>query len=319
MARPNHPTSPNLHQAIDFTAVLKASQTLASTLQLEDLLRQLTQIILQNSGGDRCLLVLPDETDQWRVRAIAQSGPQGTTPTVQLCAEPLDHGPAIPIKLIQYVKNTQETVVIDELATELPVVDAYLQQHQPQSVLGLPLLNQGRCIGVICLENRLASGVFTSDRLLVLNFLSTQAAIALENARLYTQAQKGQRRLAALMGNLPGMAYVAANDEHRKMDFVSEGCFDLTGYTSDELTHNRVTDFAAMMHADDAEAVGLEVETAVAAGRPFRVVYRIRTKQGEKKWLLEQGQAVLDDHGNPTMLEGLIIDISDRKAAEEAS
>jgi PAS domain S-box-containing protein len=325
MARPNDPTPPNLNQAIDFTAVLKASQTLASTLQLEDLLRQLTQIILHNSGGDRCALVLLEETDKWEVRAISQPGPPGSASTVQLCAEPLDTCPAVPIKLIQYVKNTQETVVIDDLATELPVVDTYLKQHQPKSVLGLPLLNQGRCIGVLCLENRLTRGVFTGDRLLVLNCLSTQAAISLENARLYTQAKEDQtqakedqRRLAALMGNLPGMAYLAANDDHWTMHFVSEGCFELTGYTSDELINNRVTDFGTLIHTDDAEAACREVEAAIAARRPYRVVYRIRTKQGEEKWLWEQGQAVLDDNGNPTLLEGLIIDINDRKQAEIA-
>ncbi|MGD1905658.1 MAG: AAA family ATPase [Leptolyngbyaceae cyanobacterium] len=302
----------DLNQAIDFATVLKASQTLASTLKLEDLLCQLTQIILQNSGSDRCILVLPDETGRWQVQAIS------TPAETQLCAEPLEDHPALPLKLIQYVKNTQETVVLDDLATELPVVGDYLRQHHPQSVLGLPLLHQGRCVGVVCLENRLTHGVFTGDRILVLNFLATQAAISLENARLYTQAQTDQRRLAALMSNLPGMAYLAANDEHWTMHFVSEGCSELTGYTSDELINNRVTDFAAMMHADDAEAVGLEVETAISANRPYRVVYRIRTKQGEEKWLWEQGQAILDDNGNPTLLEGLIIDISDRKAAEQA-
>ncbi|MEO1094319.1 MAG: AAA family ATPase [Cyanobacteria bacterium J06638_28] len=300
------------NQAIDFATVLKASQTLTSTLKLKDLLCQLTQIILQNSGADRCALILPDATDQWQVRAIA------TLAETRLCTEPINNHPALPIKLTQYVKNTQETVIINDLETPLPVVDDYLKHHQPQSVLGLPLLNQGRCIGVICLENRLTRGVFTGDRLLVLNFLSTQAAISLENARLYTQAQEDQRRLASLMSNLPGMAYLAGNDEHWTMHFASEGCLELTGYTSDELIHNRATDFGSMIHADDAEAVGREVEAAIAAQRPFRVVYRIRTKQGKEKWLWEQGQAILDDSGQPTLLEGLIIDISDRKQAEIA-
>ncbi|MEM9806358.1 MAG: AAA family ATPase [Cyanobacteria bacterium P01_D01_bin.56] len=174
----------SLNQTIDFVSVLRASQTLSSTIQLDKLLRQLTQIILQNSGGERCALVLPDETGECQVRAI-------TTPNeTQLCADPLTHSPNVPVKFIRYIKNTQEVVVIDNLDTHLPVVDDYLRQQQPKSLLCMPILNQGRLIGILYLENCLTSGVFTEERILVLNFLCTQAAISLENARLYNQVQQ---------------------------------------------------------------------------------------------------------------------------------
>ncbi|NEQ43262.1 MAG: AAA family ATPase [Leptolyngbya sp. SIOISBB] len=303
----------SLNQTLDFASVLKASQAISSTIQLDDLLSQFIQIMLTNSGSDRCALLLPDEAGIWQVRAMAT--PQET----HLGTEPLDNNPHVPVKLIQYVKNTQEALVIDDLETDMPVVDDYLRHHQPSSVLCLPILNQGRCIGVLYLSNQLTSGVFTNERILVLNFLCIQASISLENARLYTKTQEDQRRLATLMSNLPGMAYLAGNDRHWTMYFASEGCFELTGYTSDELTNNRVTDFGSIIHPDDIEATCLEIEAAIAAQRPYQVVYRIRTKQGEEKWLWEQGQAMWDDNGHPTWLEGLIIDISDRKAAEEAS
>jgi predicted ATPase/signal transduction histidine kinase len=177
-------SSSSINTTLDFAAILKASQALSRTIQFEDLLCQLTQIILQNSGGDRCALILPSENKVWEVRAIA-------TPTAtELCSEPLENNPNVPVKLIQYVKNTQQVVVIDDLETDLPVIDNYLRLHQPKSVLCLPILNQGHLVGILYLNNRLTSGVFTDDRIIILDFLCTQVAISLENARLYNQVQQ---------------------------------------------------------------------------------------------------------------------------------
>ncbi|MEH2235378.1 trifunctional serine/threonine-protein kinase/ATP-binding protein/sensor histidine kinase [Nostoc sp.] len=177
-------SSSSINTTLDFAAILKASQALSRVIQLEDLLHQLTQVILQNSGGDRCALILPNENQVWEVRAIA-------TPTeTKLYSEPLENNPNVPVKLIQYVKNTQQVVVIDDLKTDLPVIEDYLRLQQPKSVLCLPILNQGHLVGILYLKNRLTSGVFTSDRIIILDFLCTQVAISLENARLYNQAQQ---------------------------------------------------------------------------------------------------------------------------------
>ncbi|WP_292739297.1 GAF domain-containing protein [Nostoc sp. JL31] len=86
-----------------------------------------------------------------------------TSETTQLYSEPMEENLSIPVKLIQYVKNTQEMVVIDRLKTDLPVIDEYLTQQQPQSFLCLPILHQGNLIGILYLQNRSTSGVFTSE------------------------------------------------------------------------------------------------------------------------------------------------------------
>ncbi|WP_039961630.1 ATP-binding protein, partial [Kamptonema sp. PCC 6506] len=185
----NHSSSSSINTALDFAAIIKASQALSSTIQLDELLHQLTQIILQNSGGSLCALILPNTDGQWQVRAIA------TPEATELCTQPIEGNINCPLKLIQYVKNTQEIVVIDDIKTDLPVIDEYLNRQQPQSVLCLPILNQGHLIGILYLENRTTRGVFISDRILILNFLCTQAAISLENARLYQQSQDWAQQL----------------------------------------------------------------------------------------------------------------------------
>jgi len=179
----------SLNVLLDFTAILEASQSLSSTIELDELLCQLTQSILQNAGGDRCTLLLPDSDDVWHVEAIAT--PENTT----LSSEALEGNSDLPVKLIQYAKNTQTLVMIDDLETDLPVMDDYLRQQQPKSLLCLPLLSQGHLIGLLHLENRLTSCMFTEDRIQILNFLCTQAGISLENARLYKQAQAYSQQL----------------------------------------------------------------------------------------------------------------------------
>ena len=177
-------SSTDFNQTIDFVSVLKASQALSSTIHLDKLLSQLTEIILQNSGSDRCTFMIPSNTDEWQVRAVASSE------SVECCFEPLSQHSKLPIKLIQYVQHAQEVVVIHNLDTPLPVIDDYLTRQQPKSILCQPLLNQSHCVGILLLENSLTSGVFTQERLHVLNFLCAQAAISLENARLYQQVEQ---------------------------------------------------------------------------------------------------------------------------------
>ncbi|MEM9090653.1 MAG: ATP-binding protein, partial [Cyanobacteria bacterium P01_F01_bin.53] len=176
---------------LDFTAMLRASQALSRSIELNDLLQQLTTLILQNSGGDRCALLLPNSSGLWEVKAIA------TTDTTNLCTETLEGNPNVPVKLIQYVKNKQDTVIINNLQTDLPIIDDYLSTQQPKSILCLPLLNQGKAIGILYLRNQSTSGAFTAQRLVTLNFLCSQAAISLENSRLYQQAQAYAEQLEA--------------------------------------------------------------------------------------------------------------------------
>ena len=176
-------SSTSINHALDFSTLLQISQVISSTIDLDELVQILTQTMLQNSGAERCVLILYQDR-QWQVRAMA------TWEHISLQTEPLENNPTVPVKLIQYVKNTLATVAIDHLKTDLPVIDDYLEHHQPESLLGLPILNQGNLVGILYLENRITSGVFSRDRLLVLNFLSSQAAIALENARLYHQVQQ---------------------------------------------------------------------------------------------------------------------------------
>ncbi len=130
---------------------------------------------------------------------------------------------------------------------------------------------------------------------------------------------ESQRMLATLMSNLPGMAYRCRHDADWTMEFVSDGAFALTGYTSAELLASRNIAYAALIHPDDRELVAREVDEGVRVRGPFRIVYRIQPAHGPEKWVWEQGCGVFAGNGELLALEGFITDITEAKRAEEVT
>jgi predicted ATPase/signal transduction histidine kinase len=191
-------SSTNISTALDFTSVLKAAQTISSSIELNELVTNLTQIILENSGAKKSALILLDN-DAWEVKAITLINQESNSPEkIQtiIDSQSLDTCEDIPRKIINYVKNTRQTIVIDNCQTDIPgAIGEYMLEQQPKSVLCTPITNQGKLVGILYLENKLTTGVFTKERLQVINLLSSQAAISLENARLYQKAQQALQDL----------------------------------------------------------------------------------------------------------------------------
>jgi PAS domain S-box-containing protein len=236
-------SSHSLNEVLDLAALLQVSQAISSTIDLDELLQTLSQAMLKTSGGDRCVLLLCQD-NQWQVRAIANL--QETI----LESVSLENNSTLPIKLIQYIKNTSETIVINNLTTDLPgIVDDYLHQYQPKSVLGLPIINQGNLVGILYLENSLVSDIFTSDRLLALNFLATQAAISLENARLYHQVNQALQDIQYKEAQSRGIFEAVADgllitnlETGRVMDANPAYC-QMHGYSYSEILQLNPLDF----------------------------------------------------------------------------
>ncbi len=139
-----------------------------------------------------------------------------------------------------------------------------------------------------------------------------------ERRRAELAIREGERRLATLMANLPGMAYRCKADRDWTMEFVSQGCTPLTGYDSKDLVGNRTLSYKDVIHPDDRQHVYDDIEEALAKGTAFEIEYRIVTAQGQEKWVWERGRLVESHTGEPGILEGFVLDVSERKKAEEA-
>jgi len=184
-------TSTSISEALDLATLLKASQAISGEIELDQLLTTLLKIVIANAGADKCVLLLKQDLDL-KVVALVE---EGQLPQL-LPSIPLESSWDVPISLVNSVKrNLKPLVLVDARVEPHFVGDIYIQKNQPTSVLCSPILNQGLLIGVLYLENNLTVGAFTSGRIEVLNMLASQAAISLENARLYQAAQQSLTNL----------------------------------------------------------------------------------------------------------------------------
>ncbi len=177
---------------LDLSTVMKASQAISGEIVLGNLLTKLMQIAIENAGAETGFLVL-DKAGKLLIEA--SGGANKDEITVQQ-STPVESSRQLPISIINYVARTQENIVLTDAAVEgLFTADTYIINQKSKSILCTPIVYQGKLIGVLYLENNLTTGAFTAERLEVLQLLSSQAAISIENARLYNDLEKANAGL----------------------------------------------------------------------------------------------------------------------------
>ena len=174
---------------LDLATVIKVSQAVSGEIVLEKLLDTLMRTAIEHAGAERGLLLLP-RGDELRIAAEATT--RGDTVIVRLTDQSMAAA-ALPESIVQYVVRTQDSVLLDDAAAPNAfAADAALGARHARSILCVPLRNQAKLTGVLYLENTLTPHVFTPTRSAVLTLLASQAAISLENARLYAERQRAE-------------------------------------------------------------------------------------------------------------------------------
>ena len=186
-------TTTGTGELLDLATLMKASRTLSETIELEGAIANLMQVARENAGAETLALMLFEEQALTLIAKITGEERSAIAPI------PVEASNSVPLMVINQVKNNREPLVLENASLDKNLAgDAYIQQQQPLSILCLPLVaraasvkeNRGQLIGILYLENNQVAGAFTSDRVEVLNLLCSQAAMALENARLYRRSQQ---------------------------------------------------------------------------------------------------------------------------------
>src|SRR3981081_1395443 len=288
-------------------------------------------IAVEPAGAERGLLIL-SHGGELRIAAEARTGREGVDVQLQ---DGLVTPSDLPDSLLHYVIRTQESVILDDASSQnLFSQDEYVRQRRPRSVLCLPLVKQVKLVGILYLENSLAPRVFTPKRLAILELLASQAAISLDHARLYadltelnadlTQENSDRRKAeealraseerwrnlfenssAGIALVTPDGRYIAANLALQKM----------LGYTEEEL--QRLTVLEVSHEEDRAASKAILAESVEGQRRDYRIEKRYRRKDGNVIWADVSSTLVPATGSTPAFFAAVIVDITERKRAEE--
>ncbi|MBD1808828.1 AAA family ATPase [Microcoleus sp. FACHB-SPT15] len=217
--------------SLDIATVMKASQAISGEIVLDKLLSSLMKILIENAGAQKGYLILEC---QGKLLIEAEGAIDSDRITV-LQSIPVEKSHSVSLLLINYVARTYESVVLNDATNEGNFTnDPYIKEHQPKSILCVPLINQGKLTSIVYLENNLTTEAFTSDRLEILKLLSSQAAISIENAKLYREVldrekelRQSERRLTQLLEAMPVGVFVA--DAKGKAYYVNSQAERLLG------------------------------------------------------------------------------------------
>lgn len=182
----NAPTSASVDwSALDMTSLMKASQAISSEIVLERLWTTTMRIMLENAGGQRgCFIIRKD--GRLMIEGYSEVGRETSAPAPSIAVDSADGAFALPISIIYHVLHTNSPVVLHDATQGGPFSKGgYLLARKPQSVLCIPLVRHGKFEGAIYMENGLATGVFTEERIEVIKLLAAQVSISIENAKLY--------------------------------------------------------------------------------------------------------------------------------------
>jgi PAS domain S-box-containing protein len=291
---------------LDLATVIKLLQAVSGDVVLEKLLDTLMRTAIEQSGAVRGLLVL----SRGGVLRIAAEAATRDTIVIELRDEPLS-ATSLPESVVQYVLRVRESVILDDAATSPSfAADPYIRQRQARSVLCMPLLNQGQLIGAIYLENNLTPGIFAPARIAVLKLLAAQAAISLENTRLYRDLAEREAKIRRLVdANIIGI--VIWDFEGRIIE-ANDTFLHMLGFDRDDLVSGRVrwTDLTPPEWRDRAAQAMQEVKTTGTA-QPFERDYF--RKNGSRVPVLI-GAAHLEKSGNQGI--AFVLDLTERKRAE---
>ena len=296
-------------QQLDVASVVKASQAVSSEIVLSKLIERLMTIALENAGADRGLLILPVDDDHL-IQAKAKA--TGDQVEVVLCQN-LITSVICPESIVRYVIRTHESVILDDASRpNIFSEDNYLRGRPAKSILCLPLIKQGRLTALLYLENTLSSHAFPPDRIAVLELLAAQAAISLENTRLYSDLQEREAKVRRLVdSNIIGI-FIWDFDGH--ILEANDAFLHMLRYGRDDLAAGRIrwTDLTPPeWHDVDARLI----EQQKTSGRlpPFEKEYF--RKDGSRVPVLI-GTATFEEGGNQGV--AYVLDLTERKEVEKS-
>ena len=299
---------------LDITTVMKASQAISGEIMLDKLMSSLMKILMESAGAERGYLIL---SSQGKL-LIEAEGKIDDNPVTVLQSIPVENSHGLSSAIVNYVARTQESVVLDDAVRSGQFTnDPYIQKHQPKSILCVPLINQAQIISIVYLENNLTAGAFTPERVELLKVLSGQAAISIQNSKLYTEVRESENRLAQFLEAIP--VGVSVLDASGKPYYSNRVAIQLFGKgVIPEVTSEQLSEVYQLYQAGtEEEYPSAELPTTRALSGESATVDDMEIHQGNTIIPIEVwGTPIYDEKNNISYAIVAFQDITERKKAE---
>jgi diguanylate cyclase (GGDEF)-like protein/PAS domain S-box-containing protein len=324
-------TFQSTHQTIDLSTVLKVSQNISSEIDLDKLTQKLVLIAIENAGADKGYLILNRDKKLYLMA-------EGIKENVKLLDNiPMETFQNIAQGVINYSKQTREVVVINDTSSPNQFQsDPYIMSQKPMSILCLPVVKQLSLIGILYLENNFLTNAFTNERLAMINLLSTQAIISLENAMYVKKIISINKQLEneiddhkktenelILSKERYALAARGANDGLWDWDLINENIYysprwiDMLGYAENEIEDSS-GEWFSRVHIEDLPLLQSAIKDHLEGVLPLlECEYRMQHRDGRYLWMITRGLAIRDDNNVAYRMAGSQTEITKRKLAEE--
>jgi len=339
------PSALDVGESLDLKSVLKASQAISSEILINKLLGELVSITIENAGAQRGLLVLKKGEDFF----IEAEGSVDSDEVKVLQGIPLKSSRVISQGIVNYVKRTRKVLVLDDaLNSGEFMLDPYVVEKKIKSILCMPIIKQAETIGVLYLENNRVEGAFTPGRVEVLNVLCSQAAISIENALLYNEMDlrvkektkalaeaylalsESEQKLKNIIYGSP-VAHFVIDRQHRVL-YWNRAMEEYSGKKAEEMLGKKEQGVA--FYGSDRPCIadllvdGAQDKLPMWYGSKYKKSKLVEgayeatdffPNLGESgKWIYFSAAALKDSAGNVTGAVETLVDITERKLAEEA-
>jgi len=294
---------------LDLATVLKVSQAVSGELVRDKLVEALLRLAIEHAGAERGVLVLPHGGDL----SIQADGSTTSSGVVVRLREAPASSAELPESVVRYTARTQESIILDDASAGTPFSgDEYIHQRRTRSVLCMPLVKQGALVAVLYLENNLTPNVFTPARIAVLQLLASEAAMSLDNSRLYRELKEQEARIRRLVdANIIGV--VIADFEGPIIE-ANDAYLDMLGYSRNDLTEGRLR-WTELTPPEWHTVTQRAVAEIRATGRAAAYEKEFVRKDGSRVPALVGGAAFEDARPHAVFF---VLDLTERKRAEEA-
>lgn len=297
---------------IDLRTVIKASQAVSSGMHIEELINVYMKTLMEGVGAQKSALIIKSDS-VWRVEVYntLEQKILATRPGVAV-----EDFADISREIVDYVIRTGESVVLDDAWHEEKFSqDLYIRGENSKSILCMPIIYKTESMGIIYLENNLVSGVFTRERLSVIKIIAIHIAISIENANLYSNLRKTEKKYRDIFEK--AVEGIFQTSPEGKFITVNPAAAQLLGYDSPKDLMESVKDIGKQIYSlkeDREQFLELFKEKQTVAG----IEVKFRQKDGSLIWVSLHARRVNKQNGDIKLIEGTFIDITKRKEAEEA-